>query len=105
MSTLNSTIILFDFCQDRISAPFATGVTAVGFDTQEIFPFTGVSYWKSRPLAHWRFAETRPDKMETDLRTENAIDTGDVYRAMLPFDSAEDRTSLEFYEGPAVVVN
>ena len=105
VSTLTSTIILFDFGQDQISAPLATSVTAVGFDTQEIFPFNGISYWKSRPLAHWRFAETRPAKLETDLRTENAIDTGDVYRAMLPFDSAEDRTSLEFYEGPAVVVN
>ncbi|CAG7559471.1 unnamed protein product [Fusarium equiseti] len=105
ISTLTSTIILFDFGQDQISAPVATSVTAVGFDTQQIFPFNGISYWKSRPLAHWRFAESRPAKLETELRTENAIDTGDVYRAMLPFDSAEDRTSLEFYEGPAVVVN
>ncbi|RGP81452.1 hypothetical protein FLONG3_597 [Fusarium longipes] len=105
VSTLTSTIILFDFGQDQISAPITTRVTAVGFDTERIFPFNGISYWKSRPLAHWRFAETRPVKMETELRTDNAIDTGDIYRAMLPFDNAVDRTSLEFYEGPAVVVN
>ncbi|OBS29457.1 hypothetical protein FPOA_03393 [Fusarium poae] len=105
VSTLTSTIILFDFGQDQISAPMVTSVTAVGFDTQQIFPFNGISYWKSRPLAHWRFAESRPTNIEIGLRTDNAIDTGDVYRAMLPFDNATDRTSLEFYEGPAVVVN
>ncbi|KAH7003096.1 hypothetical protein EDB82DRAFT_564254 [Fusarium venenatum] len=105
VSTLTSTIILFDFGQDQISAPMETRVIAVGFDTQEIFPFNGISYWKSRPLAHWRFAEARPAKMDTELRTDHAIDTGDIYRAMLPFDNAAERTSLEFYEGPAVVVN
>ncbi|KAL6922274.1 hypothetical protein ACHAPO_010109 [Fusarium lateritium] len=105
VSTLTSTIILFDFGQDQISAPIARSVTAVGFDTQEIFPFNGISYWKSRPLAHWRFAESRPANMDTELRTDHAIDTGDIYRAMLPFDNATERTSLEFYEGPAVVVN
>ncbi|RGP70107.1 hypothetical protein FSPOR_4219 [Fusarium sporotrichioides] len=105
ISTLTSTIILFDFGQDQISAPIATRLTAVGFDTQEIFPFNGISYWKSRPLAHWRFAESRPVKVETELRTDYAIDTGDIYRALLPFGKDTDRTSLEFYEGPAVVVN
>ncbi|KAL4724600.1 hypothetical protein ACLX1H_008042 [Fusarium chlamydosporum] len=105
VSTLTSTIILFDFGQDQISAPIELSTMAVGFDTEEIFPFNGVSYWKSRPLAHWRFAETRPAKMDTPLRTDNAVDTGDVYRAMLPFDNAKNRTSLEFYQGPAVVVN
>jgi hypothetical protein len=105
VSTLTSTILLFDFGQDQISAPLTTTIKAVGFDTQEIFPFNGISYWKSRPLAHWRFAETRPDEMEKGLRTDNAVDTGDVYRAMLPFDNPEDRITLEYYDGPAVVVN
>ncbi|EWZ43391.1 hypothetical protein FOZG_04502 [Fusarium oxysporum Fo47] len=43
--------------------------------------------------------------METGLRTENAVDTGDIYRPMLPFDSPQDRAALEYYAGPAVVVN
>ncbi|UPL02684.1 hypothetical protein LCI18_013618 [Fusarium solani-melongenae] len=43
--------------------------------------------------------------METELGTENAVDTGDVYRAMLPFESAAGRTTLEHYDGPAVVIN
>ncbi|WAO96087.1 Hypothetical protein NCS54_01374900 [Fusarium falciforme] len=105
ISTLTSTILLFDFGQDQIAAPIATGTKAVGFDTSEIFPFNGISYWKSRPMAHWRFAESRPSEMEIALRTENAVDTGDVYRAMLPFDSPQDRTTLEYYHGPAVVIN
>ncbi|RKL03346.1 hypothetical protein BFJ70_g17288 [Fusarium oxysporum] len=105
ISTFTSTILLFDFGQDQISAPVATSIKAVGFDAAEIFPFNGISYWKSRPMAHWRFAESRPDELETPLRTEKAADTGDVYRAMLPFDSPQDRTTLEYYAGPAVVVN
>ncbi|KAF5679384.1 hypothetical protein FHETE_801 [Fusarium heterosporum] len=105
VSTLTSTILLFDFGQDQISAPLTTTVRSVGFDTQEMFPFNGISYWKSRPLAHWRFAETRPTEMETEFRTKNAVDTGDVYRAMLPYSNAEDRITLEYYEGPAVVIN
>lgn len=56
-------------------------------------------------MAHWRFAESRPAEMETGLRTENAVDTGDIYRAMLPFDSPQDRATLEYYAGPVVVVN
>ncbi|KAK2669926.1 hypothetical protein RAB80_014063 [Fusarium oxysporum f. sp. vasinfectum] len=105
VSTLTSTIFLFDFGQDQISSPVAKNIKAVGFDTSEIFPFNGISYWKSRPMAHWRFAESRPAEMETGLRTENAVDTGDIYRAMLPFDSPQDRATLEYYAGPAVVVN
>ncbi|KAF5024557.1 hypothetical protein F66182_3320 [Fusarium sp. NRRL 66182] len=105
ISTFTSTILLFDFGQDQISAPSITNIKAIGFDTSEIFPFNGISYWKSRPMAHWRFAESRPDEMKTDLRTENAVDTGDVYRAMLPFDNPQDRATLEYYAGPAVVVN
>jgi hypothetical protein len=83
----------------------AKNIESVGFNTSEIFPFNGISYWKSRPIAHWRFAESRPAEMETGLRTENAVDTGDIYRPMLPFDSPQDRAALEYYAGPAVVVN
>ncbi|KAJ4132237.1 hypothetical protein NW765_014057 [Fusarium oxysporum] len=43
--------------------------------------------------------------METPLRIDNAVDTGDVYRAMLPYDKASDRATLEYYHGPAVVIN
>ncbi|KAJ9425944.1 hypothetical protein FOXG_18369 [Fusarium oxysporum f. sp. lycopersici 4287] len=43
--------------------------------------------------------------METGLRTENAINTGDIYQAILPFNSPQGRATLEYYAGPAVVVN
>ncbi|KAH7176048.1 hypothetical protein EDB81DRAFT_632868 [Dactylonectria macrodidyma] len=105
VSTLTSTILLFDMGQSQISAPVTTNLRAVGFDTADYYPYSGISYWKSRPLANWRFAEARPAEMEMALRTENAADTGDVYRAMLPFENAADRITLEYYHGPAVVVN
>ncbi|SCO82658.1 uncharacterized protein FRV6_06871 [Fusarium oxysporum] len=56
-------------------------------------------------MAHWRFAESCPAEMEIGLRTENAVNTGDIYWAMLPFDSPQDRATLEYYAGPAVVFN
>ncbi|KAM5365895.1 hypothetical protein ACJZ2D_010809 [Fusarium nematophilum] len=84
ISTLSSTILLFDFGQDQISAPIATGTKATN---------------------GWRFDESRPSEMETGLRTENAADTGDVFRAMLLFNRPQDRTTLEYYHGPVVVIN
>ncbi|KAM0425410.1 hypothetical protein ACHAPT_009467 [Fusarium lateritium] len=105
VSTLTSTILLFDLDQGQIAAPIATDLKAIGFDSSQHYAYNSIAYWKSRPLAHWRFAETRPAEMETELRTENAVDTGDVYRAMLPFASAANRTTLEYYDGPAVVIN
>ncbi|KAJ3535624.1 hypothetical protein NM208_g7061 [Fusarium decemcellulare] len=105
ISTLTSTILLFDLGQGQISAPISTETEAVGFDNSSYAPHSSIAYWKSRPIAHWRFAETRPAEMETERRTENAVDTGDVYRAMLPFDNAADRATLEYYDGPAVVIN
>ncbi|KAF4996676.1 hypothetical protein FDECE_12328 [Fusarium decemcellulare] len=95
ISTLTSTILLFDLGQGQISAPISTDTKAVGFDNSSYAPHSSIAYWKSRPIAHWRFAETRPAEMETELRTENAVDTGDVYRAMLPFDNAADRATLD----------
>ncbi|KAJ4244575.1 hypothetical protein NW762_014431 [Fusarium torreyae] len=105
ISTLTSTILLFDLGEGQISAPITTTIKAVGFDIANSSAFSSIAYWRSRPLAHWRFAETRPAQMETPLRTDNAVDTGDIYRAMLPFDMASDRTTLEYYQGPAVVIN
>lgn len=57
-----------------------------------------------QPLTHWHPAETRSAEMETKLRTENAVDVGDVYWAMLPLESTADRTTRR-YEGLAVVLN
>ncbi|RKL15092.1 hypothetical protein BFJ70_g15554 [Fusarium oxysporum] len=100
ISTLTSTILLFDLGEGQISAPITTAIKAVGFDTADSSAYSSIAYWRSRPPAHWRFAE-----METPLRIDNAVDTGDVYRAMLPYDKASDRATLEYYHGPAVVIN
>ncbi|KAF4979151.1 hypothetical protein FZEAL_4579 [Fusarium zealandicum] len=102
VSTFTSTILLFDFGTQQITAPEVTATITIGFDNSTILPFNGISYWKSRPLAHWRFAETTPDKPQYP---KGVADTGDVYRAMLPFQDAEARSSLEYYAGPAVVTN
>lgn len=105
ISILTSTILLFDLDEGQISAPITTSIKAIGFDTADSSPYSSIAYWRSRPLAHWRFAEHRPAEMKTPLRTDNAADTGDIYRAILPYDKASDRTTLEYYHGPAGVIN
>ncbi|KAF9765453.1 hypothetical protein IL306_002240 [Fusarium sp. DS 682] len=57
----------------------------------------GASHWRSKPSAHWRFAE-----FQADLPRYG--DTGDTYRAMIPFSNTTLRTSLKTYWGPAIVI-
>ncbi|KAI6750549.1 hypothetical protein HG530_014830 [Fusarium avenaceum] len=70
--------------------------------TGHIRGLKGISFWHSPPLAHWRFAEAEPGK---PVSVEGVIDTGDVYRATIPFSEETDRASLEYYLGPAMVTN
>ncbi|KAI7761003.1 hypothetical protein LZL87_012156 [Fusarium oxysporum] len=102
--TFTSTILLFDFETLPIAAPMASKSISVGFDiSKDTAVFSGVSYWQSRPSAHWRFAETRPSSQK--LAPKDVADTGDVYRAMIPMANVDDRTSLEYYSGPTIVSN
>ncbi|KAM0417466.1 hypothetical protein ACHAPT_012528 [Fusarium lateritium] len=101
-STFTSTILLSDFGTTFISGQNTTKNMAIGFDPNAERILNGASYWKSRPLAYWRFAETRHGE---PLSTKGVVDTGDVYRDMLPFLDSGSRTSLEIYSGPAVVTN
>ncbi|UZP42945.1 hypothetical protein NXS19_010761 [Fusarium pseudograminearum] len=104
--TLTSTILLFDFKLVQIAAPSTTRSIALGIDVHQIMADTsGTSYWQSKPQAHWRFAETRPSATVNDTALEHVSDTGDIYLAPLPFDNVDDRTSLEYYDGPAIVTN
>ncbi|KAJ3527883.1 hypothetical protein NM208_g10489 [Fusarium decemcellulare] len=98
-STFISTILLSDFQTRQISGSATTETVAISSYSLEQFA-NGASYWKSRPSSQWRFAEV--EKNESD---HVVGDTGDTFRAMLPFPSAESRTSLEHYSGPAVVAN
>ncbi|KAL9562034.1 hypothetical protein ACKAV7_013957 [Fusarium commune] len=71
-------------------------------NTVQIRDFKGISFWHSHPLAHWRFARAEPGE---SISSKDVIDTGDLYRATIPFYEADDRASLEFYHGPAMVTN
>jgi hypothetical protein len=102
--TFTSTILLFDFETLPIAAPKISKSISVGFDiSKDTAVFSGISYWQSKPLAHWRFAETRPSSQT--LVPKDVADTGDVYRAMIPMEKVDDRTSLEYYSGPTIVSN
>ncbi|KAF4437683.1 hypothetical protein F53441_12973 [Fusarium austroafricanum] len=102
--TFTSTILLFDFKTVPIAAPNTTQSIAVGFDiSKDTAVFNGISYWQSKPQAHWRFAETRPANQT--FAPKDVADTGDVYRALLPMDNVDNRTSLEYFSGPTLVGN
>ncbi|KAH6951299.1 hypothetical protein DER45DRAFT_576173 [Fusarium avenaceum] len=104
--TFTSTILLFDFDAIFIAAPNTTQSINIGFDiNKETAVFAGISYWQSKPVAHWRYAEARPPHADQTLAPEDVADTGDVYRAFIPMGSVNERTSLEYYSGPTVVGN
>ncbi|KAF4948023.1 hypothetical protein FGADI_10018 [Fusarium gaditjirri] len=95
-TTFMSTILLSDF---------RTGLVAELAITETV-PVDGnlfsnaASYWRSRPSTQWRIAESK-----TNRSLGPTSDTGNTYRAMLPFVHAKSRDSLEYYSGPAQVAN
>ncbi|KAG9496682.1 hypothetical protein J7337_011462 [Fusarium musae] len=100
VSTFISTILLSDFTTSKVASPSVTHDRAVAskHPADWRFNYKGPTYWGSKPSSQWRFAEDRIGKPRFG-------DTGDVYRAMLPFSEAASRTSLEAYDGPALVAN
>ncbi|KAF5675457.1 hypothetical protein FCIRC_7441 [Fusarium circinatum] len=100
ISTFFSTILLSDFTTAKVASPGVTHDRAIAakHPADWRFNYEGPTYWGSKPSAQWRFAEDRIGKPQYG-------DTGDVYRAMLPFSGAASRTSLESYNGPALVAN
>jgi hypothetical protein len=100
VSTFISTILLSDFTTTKVASPGVTRNQAIAskHPADWRFNYNGPTYWRSKPSAQWRFAESRIGKSRYG-------DTGDVYRAMLPFSDVTSRTSLESYDGPAMVAN
>jgi len=106
ITTFTSTILLFDFAMTPVAVQNGTTSINVGIDMKkDIADFSGISYWQSKPTAHWRFAETRPSTPSNLTVPKGIADTGDIYRALLPLDSVDDRTSLELLSGPTIVTN
>lgn len=106
MSSFTSTILLSDFDTIPVAAPNNTQSINIGFDiNKETAVFAGISYWQSKPLAHWRYAEARPPNADQTPAPKNIADTGDIYRAVIPMGNVNERTSLEYYSGPTVVGN
>ncbi|KAH7240900.1 uncharacterized protein BKA55DRAFT_596290 [Fusarium redolens] len=100
VSTFISTILLSDFTTTKVASPGVTRNQAIAskHPADWRFNYNGPTYWRSKPSAQWRFAESQIGKSRYG-------DTGDVYRAMLPFSDVTSRTSLESYDGPAMVAN
>jgi len=100
VSTFISTILLSDFTTTKVASPGEAHEHAIAskHPADWRFNYKGTTYWGSKPSAQWRFAEQRIGKSQYG-------DTGDIYRAMLPFSEAAKRASLESYDGPALVAN
>jgi hypothetical protein len=97
LSTFTSTMLLSDFDTVQVQMPLTTRNVSIGSNETDRF-WNTTSYWRYLSSAQWRFAESKPKKGRLG-------DTQNTYRAMLPFSSAESRTSLEYYSGPAIVAD
>ncbi|CAG1990402.1 unnamed protein product [Fusarium graminearum] len=98
VSNLNSTILLSDLGNSNIPGPHVTNDTGISFKSSVWIGGQDIMSWAVKPKAQWRFAETRLGKSKYG-------DTGRVYRAFLPFQDEDTRSSLEYYSGPAIVAN
>jgi hypothetical protein len=106
ITTFTSTMLLSDFAMTPVTVQNGTTSINVGMDMKkDIADFSGISYWQSKPAAHWRFAETRPSTPSNLTVPKGIADTGDIYRALLPLDNVDNRTSLERLSGPTIVAN
>ncbi|KAK7435843.1 hypothetical protein CaCOL14_008309 [Colletotrichum acutatum] len=102
-STFFSTILLSDFQTLSISGPATNITVSVAFrnDGTELRG-SGVSLFKSSPATYWRYGERNDDGA---LSGPDIVDTGNVYRALLPSINATARTTLEYYNGPVIIAN
>ena len=96
-SQFTSTILLSDFGFMVIDG----NVTVTELQYNPDTPNWGSNYWLSRPSSYPRFAEYYTPPLEG----EDFVDTGPTYRAFLPIQSPQDRSSLRKYQGPAVILD
>lgn len=109
-----STALLSDFAFANITTP--TQIVEMLYGSSEAEDRSGTSIvigsalgtlrgskiWNSQPDTYFRFAEHRYDP-GSGPGAGDIDDSGSTLRAILPFTTATNRTSLREYEGPAVV--
>ncbi|KAL9562700.1 hypothetical protein ACKAV7_013264 [Fusarium commune] len=101
-STFTSTILLTDLTNINIAGPMQTRLLPIGLRLNTTLSANGVLHYRSSPSANWRFGEMKPGNVAT---TAEIADTGNTYRALLPYMKEESRTTLEHYTGPGLVGN
>ncbi|KAF6817245.1 hypothetical protein CMUS01_12135 [Colletotrichum musicola] len=113
-SQFTSTLLLSDFAFANITTPKQTIEVFYGSSQAEDRTGTGTitgaalgtlrgsKIWNSQPDTYFRFAERRYGS-SSDSDIGGIDDSGTTLRAILPFTSAMNRTSLRAYEGSAVV--
>ena len=95
-STFASSILLSDFGDIAILAPFTTSLITYGNDSAS----TAMDVWRSPPVQYPRFAEYTNGSR---LVGEHIDDTGFAIRVPLPMADSVQRQTLREYTGPAVV--
>ncbi|KAF5602412.1 uncharacterized protein FSUBG_7719 [Fusarium subglutinans] len=101
-STFTSTILLTDLENVNIAGPVKTKLLPIGLGPNTTLSANGVLHYRSSPSANWRFGEMKPGNVAA---TAEIADTGNTYRALLPYMKEESRTTLEHYSGPGLVGN
>jgi len=103
LSQFTSTILVSDFQIATVSGVRNISTVPLLYKngTRSNAGYWGVDFFKSNPSAHWRFAEYKLPPLAGD----GFDDTGETYRAFLPFSLANERESLEAYTGPAMAID
>lgn len=104
-SQFSSTLLLLDFTNQNVLLGLTAinvtyGMNAFGPNSASSAG-TGNNFWRASPQRYPRFAEYS----ESSFTGEDMQDTGATFRALLPFQSDQDRKSLRNYSGPATVLN
>ncbi|KAF4965628.1 hypothetical protein FSARC_6615 [Fusarium sarcochroum] len=102
VSTFTSTILLTDLKIRDIAGPTKEQLYPIWFDVGSALAANGVLHYRSSPSIYWRFAELKTNK---GISVTNVTDTGDTYRAILPFKEDKTRKTLEYYAGSAPIAN
>ncbi|SCO57713.1 uncharacterized protein FFMR_14869 [Fusarium fujikuroi] len=98
-STFTSTILLTDLKNVNIAGPMQTKLLPIGLGPNTTLSANGVLHYRSIPSANWRFGEMKSGNVAS---TAEIADTGNTYRALLPYMKEESRTTLEHYSGPGL---
>ncbi|KAF5543927.1 hypothetical protein FPHYL_11144 [Fusarium phyllophilum] len=91
-STFTSKILLTDLKNVNIAGPMQIRLLEVGLGPNTTLSANGVLHYRSSPSTNWRFGAMKSGDVTP---TAEIADTGNTYRALMPYIEEKSRTTLE----------